>query len=152
MIGTIHICLLTGYCSQAAKKTDLKPCRHSDPRCQPAVVVIMAKWQRDVLLQQNSWTPRVVCLDATGCMFCCRCVGLSAVCLSHVAYPLLPALNHFRWPLYGLCGADQRGEALPIAFMLTSSENHVPIVKFLQVLYSHVPMWFGTLALHLSAL
>src|SRR5690606_25348821 len=41
------------------------------------------------------------------------------------------ALNHYRWPVYGLCGADQRGEAMPLAFMLTSSENHEPIVTFL---------------------
>jgi hypothetical protein len=56
---------------------------------------------------------------------------------------LIPALNRFRWPVYGLCGADQRGEALPIAFMMTSSENHEPIVLFLQALYETVPLWVG---------
>jgi hypothetical protein len=69
------------------------------------------------------------------------CVRACCCCCAFTPHP---ALNSLRWPLYGLCGADQRGEALPIAFMLTSSETHDPILQFFQVLWEHCPMWVGT--------
>lgn len=49
------------------KSTQLEPCRHSNPACKPFIAVFMEKWQRDMLFCNNSWQPRVVCLDATGC-------------------------------------------------------------------------------------
>lgn len=35
---------------------------------------------------------------------------------------------------------------MPIAFMLTSSENHEPIVTFLKALWAVVPLWVGASA------
>ncbi|PSC73813.1 SWIM zinc finger domain containing [Micractinium conductrix] len=78
--------------------------------CQPFMLVIQSPWQRTMVRQ----------LAATGHL---DCVGMDATF----------QVTRYRWGLHALVGPDTFGEAVPLAYCITSSETWEPITKFLDV-------------------
>ena len=101
--------LLLLFCVTAgAQKKDLK-C-FSMEGCSPFIAVLQQPWQRQFISDMAAKNQLdIVCLDATG------------------------QVNQYRWLLYAIVAADEFGEAVPLAYMITSSESHEPIVTFLEV-------------------
>ena len=74
------------------------------------MLVIQSPWQRTMVRQ----------LAATGHL---DCVGMDATF----------QVTRYRWGLHALVGPDTFGEAVPLAYCITSSETWEPITKFLDV-------------------
>lgn len=78
--------------------------------CQPFMLVIQTPWQRAMIKR----------LAPNGHL---DCVGLDATYQVSV----------YRWGLHAIVAPDAFGEAVPLAYFITSSEAWEPITKFLDV-------------------
>ena len=74
--------------------------------CQPFILVIQTLWQRDLVKRlAASGHLDCVCLDATF------------------------QVTMYRWGRHAIVGPDVFGEAVPLAYCITSSETWEPITK-----------------------
>lgn len=77
----------------------------------PFIAIIQSEWQR-VFLRERIGRTEVACLDATHNM------------------------NNKYWPLYTIVVPDDSGRAVPVMYMVTSSEGHGPIQITLRQLFT----------------
>ena len=104
----------------------LAKCRSLSPACVPWVIVLQSPAQRELLRDTTAvLCPRVAHLDAT------------AKTCAH------------EWPLYALVVKAASSKAVPVGYMLTNCESHVPVREFLEALHRSTPTWFAKALAHL---